>query len=237
MRSPAFRELFDAHAPFVLDRQLLFEKRVAGQAWRADVEAGTLEVGSLVARAEVLATYSNASGTFLWSWARAAELGTGWPARATAAAGRVRALGSDVPELSEGMLAMSAEDADDVVLVALGLLGRDGYAAGRPLSFRGDHEHGSVYLVLDAPDLVEPVDCAARRVVALFPQLLAMGVPIEKPRAAFVAYCRAHGMRIVESHDTVRSEDATGSSVTARFDATGQLGAIDAQIAEPGKPG
>jgi hypothetical protein len=71
MPSDAFRALFDRHAAYVLERQLLFEKEVAGQPWEADVEEGLLVVGARRARVEVLATYSSQSQTLLWSWGRA----------------------------------------------------------------------------------------------------------------------------------------------------------------------
>jgi len=230
MTSDAFQALFDCHAPYVLERQLLFEKEVLGQPWEADVEAGTLVLGERRVRMEVLATYSSASGTLLWSWARADKLGQGWPERATVAARLVRARGEGVPELADGMPTLSPEDSDDVMLVALGLLGVEGVAGGRPLYYRGDHDHGSFYLLVDAPELVPPVEQPALRVVSLFPQLVAMGVPLRSPRAAFAAYCRAHGMEITESHDTVRAVDASASSVTAKFDAEGRLEAMDSDL-------
>jgi hypothetical protein len=230
MPSEPFRQLFDRLAPFVLERQLMFEKDNAGQPWEADVEAGTLVVGKRRMSIEVLGTYSSQSGTLLWSWARAARFGEGWPSSATRAASRVRELGRGVPELEEGMPALAPEDADDAVLVALGLLGGIGLAGGVPLSYRGDHDHGSVYLYVDAPELVTHVDMPALRVTSLFPQLIAMGVPLTDPRAAFAAYCGAHAMKVTKSGDTLRALDATGSSVTARFDATGRLEGIDSDL-------
>lgn len=229
MTSEAFQALFDSHAPFVLERQLLFEKEVLGQPWEADVEAGVLVIGARRMRMEVLATYSSASGTLLWSWARGEKLGEGWPERATVAARRVRERAAGVPELAEGMPVLAAEEADDVMLVALGLLGQEG-TGGRPLYYRGDHDHGSFYLLVDAPELVAGVDLPALRVVSLFPQLVAMGVPLRDPRTAFVAYCRAHGMVVTDGSDTVRAVDPTGSSVTAKFDGQGRLEAIDSDL-------
>ncbi len=230
MPSEPFRDLFDRLAPFVLERQLMFEKDNAGQPWDADIEAGTLAVGKRRMTIEVLATYSSASGTLLWSWARAARLGQGWPSNATRAASRVRELGRGVPELEDGMPALAPEDADDAVLVALGLLGGIGLAGGVPLSYRGDHDHGSVYLYVDAPELVAAVDMPALRVVSLFPQLIAMGVPLSDPRASFAAYCHAHAMKVSDAAGTVRAVDRTGSSVTARFDAEGRLEGIDSDL-------
>ena len=230
MTSDAFCGLFDRLAPFVLERQLIFEKENAGQPWQADVEAGTLVIAGRTMRIEVLATYSSQSGTLLWSWARAARFGEGWPSSATRAASRVRELGRGVPELEGGMPALTPEDADDVILVALGLLGGIGLAGGVPLSYRGDHDHGSVYLYVDAPELVSAVDMPALRVVSLFPQLIAMGVPLSSPREAFVAYCVAHEMKITDADRTVRAIDRTGSSVTARFDELGRLEAIDSDL-------
>ncbi|MBN8613957.1 MAG: hypothetical protein J0L92_25395 [Deltaproteobacteria bacterium] len=230
MTSDAFRGLFDRLAPFVLERQLIFEKENAGQPWQADVEAGTLVIAERTMRIEVLATYSSQSGTLLWSWARAARFGEGWPSSATRSASRVRELGRGVPELEEGMPVLSPEDADDVILVALGLLGGIGVAGGVPLSYRGDHDHGSVYLYVDAPELVSAVDMPALRVVSLFPQLIAMGVPLSSPREAFVAYCVAHAMKVTDAERTVRASDRTGSSVTARFDEHGRLEAIDSDL-------
>jgi hypothetical protein len=230
MTSPPLAALFDRLAPYVLERQLLFEKEVMGQPWEADVEAGRLVVGGQSLRIEVLATYSSQTGTLLWSWARGERFGEGWPASATVSASRLRELGAGVPELEDGMLALAPEEADDLVLVALGLLGEAGVASGVPLSYRGDHAHGSVYLLVDAPERVEPVDMPALRVVSLFPQLVGMGVPLSSPRAAFVAYCARHGMQLTEGHDTVRAVDATGSSVTARFDVDGRLEGIDADL-------
>ena len=235
MPSDAFRTLFDRHAAHVHERQLLFEKECAGKPWEADVEAGVLVVGAHRVRIEVLATYSSKSGTLLWSWARATELGQGWPEPATRAASRVRALGAGVPELETGMTAMPPEDADDTMLVALGLLGEAGIARGVPLSYRGDHDHGSVYLFVDAPELVPAVDRPALRVVSLFPQLVAMGVPLADARGAFESYARAHRMEVTRSpsgggEETVRAVDRTGGAVTARFDAEGRLVAIDANL-------
>jgi hypothetical protein len=235
MPSDAFRTLFDRHAAYVLERQLLFEKVSASKPWEADVEAGVLHVGEHRMRTEVLATFSSRSGTLLWSWARGAELGQGWPEPATRAASHVRALGAGVPELETGMSAMPPEDADDTILVALGLLGEAGVAKGVPLSYRGDHDHGSVYLLVDAPELVPAVDRPALRVVSLFPQLVAMGVPLADPRAAFMSYARAHRMEVTRSpsgagEETVRALAATGGSVTARFDVEGRLVAIDSEL-------
>jgi len=230
MTSDAFRELFDRLAPFVLERQLIFEKENAGHPWEADVEAGTLVIAGRTMRIEVLATYSSQSGTLLWSWARAARFGEGWPSSATRAASRVRELGRGVPELEDGMPTLTPEDADDVILVALGLLGGIGAAGGVPLSYRGDHDHGSVYLYVDAPELVSAVDMPALRVVSLFPQMIAMGVPLSRPRDAFAASCLTHQMKVSDADRTVRAVDRTGSSVTARFDELGRLEGIDSDL-------
>ncbi|MBX7196729.1 MAG: hypothetical protein K1X94_32045 [Sandaracinaceae bacterium] len=230
MATRAFQGLFDRFAPLVLERQLRFEKENAGRPWEADVEAGTLVLGDHRLRIEVLATYSSSSGTLLWSWARAERYGQGWPAHATLAASRVRALGAGVPELEDGMPTLSPEDADDVMIVALGLLGEVGLAGGQPLLYRGDHEHGSVYLYVDAPDRVEPVELPALRISSFFPQLLAMGVPLTDVRAAFVAYCAAHGMEVVDGEAAVTATDRSGSSLTARFDEHGRLTDLDASL-------
>lgn len=240
MPSDAFRALFDRHAAYVLERQLLFEKEVAGQPWEADVEEGLLVVGARRARVEVLATYSSQSQTLLWSWARAAELGQGWPEPATRAASRLRDLGAGVAELESGMISMPSEEADDAILVALGVLGQAGLAGGVPLSYRGDHDHGSVYLYVDAPELVARVECPALRMSSLFPQLLAMGVPLSDPRAAFTSYARAHRMDVTrgpsgEGEETVRARDATGSAVAARFDAAGRLLALTSDLTAEAK--
>jgi hypothetical protein len=82
---------------------------------------------------------------------------------------------------------------------------------------------------------VPAVDRPALRVVSLFPQLVAMGVPLADPRAAFTSYARAHHMAITRSpsgdaEETVRALDGTGGAVTARFDAEGRLVAIDANL-------
>jgi len=230
MPSPAFQSLFDRHAPYVLERQLLFEKEVMGQPWEASVDEGVLAIGKRRVRMQVLATYSTQSGTLLWSWARADKLGEGWPAHAIVAAERLRALGTGVPELEDGMPTLAPEEADDVILVALGLLGKDGFAEGVPLYYRGDHEHGSFYLLVDAPELVEAVDMPALRVSSLFPQLVAMGVPLGSPRESFVAYCETHGMEVTREGEVVRAVDGTGSSVTARFDDAGRMESIEADL-------
>jgi hypothetical protein len=86
-----------------------------------------------------------------------------------------------------------------------------------------------------SPELVPAVDRPALRVVSLFPQLVAMGVPLADPRSAFESYAHAHHMEVTRSpsgdgEQTVRALDTTGGSVTARFDAEGRLVAIDADL-------
>ena len=230
--SDAFNELFDTHAAFAMESQMAFEEMAAGQPWEADVEAGTLTVGPLSSRTQVLASYSQVSGTLLWAWARERELGEGWPEQTTPASKHIASLGKDAPELSSGMAKLTPEEADDAVLIGVALLHAAGpKAAGvdAPAFYRGDHAQGSIYLLVDSAKLRFAPKHVANKVLETFPKLVAMGMPFTSVQRAFESYVSMHGMTLEGNARSVVAKHASGT-VTALFDESGRLEKISGEL-------
>jgi len=221
----ALNELFDKYAAYAMDSQQEMERIAQGQPWEVDIDAGTLTVGGFTARTQVLASYSQVSGTLLWAWARERELGEGWPEQSTVASKHIASLGEDAPELSEGLTKLTAEEADDAVLVGVALLhaaGRNAVGVDAPAFYRGDHAQGSIYLLVDSAKLrPTPKDISAH-VTARFPQYLAIGMPFTSAQRAFEHYAVAHKMTVDVDGATVIAKHASGT-VTAAFDEAGRL--------------
>lgn len=230
--SDAFNELFDTYAAFAMESQMAFEEMAAGQAWEVDVETGTLTVGPFTSRTQVLASYSQVSGTLLWAWARERELGEGWPTHTTLASKHIASLGEDAQEFSAGIAKLSPEEADDAVLIGVALLhaaGRNAVEVDAPAFYRGDHAQGSIYLLVDSAKVRVAPKNVAKKVLETFPKLVAMGMPFTSVQRAFASYAQMHGMTLEEGAQKVVATHASGS-VTAHFDEAGGITTLDATL-------
>jgi hypothetical protein len=228
----AFNALFDTYAAFAMESQMAFEEMAAGQAWEVDVEEGTLTVGPFTSRTQVLASYSQVSGTLLWAWARERELGEGWPEQTTLASKHIASLGEEAPELSEGIAKLTAEEADDAVLIGVALLhaaGRKAVEVDAPAFYRGDHAQGSIYLLVDSGKVRFAPKHVAMKVLETFPKLVAMGMPFTSVQRAFESYASMHGMKLEADAQTVTAKHASGT-LTARFDEAGRLEKLDGEL-------
>lgn len=226
--SDAFNELFDRHAAFAMDSQQEMERIAVGQPWDADIDGGSLTVGSFTTRIQVLASYSKVSSTLLWAWARERELGEGWPVHMTPASKHIATLGHAAPELSAGIAKLGEDEADDAVLVGVALLhaaGRDAVGVDAPAFYRGDHAQGSIYLLVDSAKLrpKRDADLAAYVMDRFVTYTKKMGMPFTSAQRAFEHYAAAHKMKVEVTGTTVNATDSAGGIVTAEFDASGKL--------------
>lgn len=230
--SDAFNELFDKYAAFAMESQMAFEEMAAGQAWEVDVEAGMLTIGAFESRTQVLASYSQVSGTLLWAWARERELGEGWPEHTTVASKHIASLGEDVPEFKAGIAKLTAEEADDAVLVGVALLhaaGRNAVEVDAPAFYRGDHAQGSIYLLVDSGKVRFAPKHVAMKVLETFPKLVAMGMPFTSVQRALESYASMHGMTLEVDGQTVIAKHASGT-LTGRFDGAGRLEKLSGEL-------
>lgn len=228
----AFNELFDRHAAYAMDGQQEMERIAVGQPWDADIDGGSLTVGNFTTRIQVLASYSKVSGTLLWAWARARELGEGWPEHATLASKHIATLGKDAPELSAGIAKLSEEEADDAVLIGVALLdvaGRNAVGVDAPAFYRGDHAQGSIYLLVDSAKLRVKPEHIALHVMNRFAEYIQIGMPFTSAQRAFEHYARAHKMTVEVNETTVLASEPRGI-VTAKFDASGRLANINGEL-------
>lgn len=231
--SEAFNELFDRHAAFAMDSQQEMERIAVDQPWHADIDGGSLTVGNFTTRIQVLASYSKVSSTLLWAWARARELGEGWPEKMTLASKHIATLGHAAPELSAGIAKLSEEEADDAVLVGVALLdvaGRNAVGVDAPAFYRGDHAQGSIYLLVDSAKL-RPIrdENLASYVMERFVTYVKMGMPFTSAQRAFEHYARAHQLAVEVKGTTVVATDNDEGVLTAEFDATGRLTGISCE--------
>ena len=231
--SEAFNELFDRHAAYAMDGQQEMERISVDQPWDADIDGGSLTVGNFTTRIQVLASYSQVSGTLLWAWARRRELGEGWPEHTTLASKHIATLGKDAPEFSAGIAKLSEDEADDAVLIGVALLdaaGRTAVGVDAPAFYRGDHAQGSIYLLIDSAKL-RPIreENLASYVMDRFVTYVKMGMPFTSAQRAFEHYARAHKLRVEATGTTVLATDDDEGVVTAEFDTTGKLTGISCE--------
>jgi hypothetical protein len=206
------RVLFEEHGLSAFERQLRFADLAGDRDWALDQETGQLRLGDdLVFAAQILGTTSAGSGTWLWSWAnpsidegltrRARELQGIGQQRGTAA---FTAPELDLDDIGEGHL---------LALVASGALDADGY-------FRGAHDDGEVYVLVDAPQTRTASEPAEPQAIATVLQAQ-LGLPVPISREAVSAYLRARGLpiRVSGGQVVIESESAT----SFRFDRHGRL--------------
>ena len=206
------RALFEEHGLSAFERQLQFADLAGDRDWALDQETGQLRLGDdLVFAAQILGTTSAGSGTWLWSWAnpsideglkrRASELQGMGQERGIAA---FTAAELDLGDIGDGHL---------LALVASGVLAADAY-------FRGTHDGGEVYVLVDAPQIRTASEPAEPRAIATILQAQ-LGLPFPISREAVSAYLRALGLPIRVSGGQVVTESERAA--TFRFDRHGRL--------------
>ncbi len=228
---PKLRNLLNQHIVASYHKQQYLQDAVGERQWSFDLPSGTIFFGEFLSfSTQVLGTESDASKTWLWSWANNAS---GIPAAHLKAAAKLRAIGADngVDELTSPELATKNVSAQDLAMIAAGLFGAGAYYRA-PYSGESAGGGGAVWLILMDPDgrLARRQQVDAAKAVSVFTQAL-MGLPITDHLTAFKGYMQWLEWPYEKPGTSVVATDPSGAQITAQFDAHHRLQSVQAATA------
>ncbi|MBA2480618.1 MAG: hypothetical protein H0V44_08145 [Planctomycetes bacterium] len=218
--NPKLRHLLNQHVVASYHKQLRLQDLVGDREWRFDLPTASLAFGDdLSFSTQVLGTESEATRSWLWSWANE---DSGIPPHALKAAAKLRGIGEShgIDELVTPGLSTKAVSCYDLAMVATGLFGAGAY-------YRGPYDGGAVWLMLTDARLAVPQAVDAAKVVSLFTQAV-MDLPITDHALAFKGYLQWLHWRFANHDSSVVATDPAGHAVTAEFDARHRLVALRA---------
>jgi hypothetical protein len=218
------RDLLQQHGALSLEKQDALSDFLGEHSWWLDLQVGTIDFGSgRVFPVQVIGTESKESGTWLWSWAN--QPGR-IPYALQTAALRLRDFGqaNDVAEFTAPELEAGAYDTHVIGATACGVADADAY-------YLAKYEHGAALLLLQSPALAALLEPSALHMMTIFSSTISAW-ELEDHRRSFVAYARAKGCTIRESHGCVEITDPTGTPLAADFDDHNRLVAMRYGISE-----
>lgn len=218
-----FQELFEQHAGIALDKQLAaltevedfglsYNTRAGVISFEKETPSGTLTRSS---RFQILGTESEYAGTWLWSWANEES---NLPPQLLQVANQLREYGerAGIPELSEPESELDAVSGHLLSMIASGL-------TRAPMYYRCPYEGGAMFVLLQEPSFLKPVENPIRRVAEVFPQLIS-DFDIENHRHALESYLQAYQMRMTSTGRTLTASHARDEGkLTAQFDTLNRL--------------
>ena len=241
MRS--LHDLYTQHAALSLEKQLALGEVIGDRNFSFDADAGVMRFGQdLAFPMQVLGSVSRQSGTWLWAWASAQPQ----PPALLQAAHQLKALGQrdDIDELMDeefdivpppapvqSLLHLHQQltglgdyegplDGHYMAMLAAGICQADAY-------YGADYGRGIAYVLLPrVPEAVAHHSDEPARMAAVFSQLLQLPYPVNH-RAAFAAYIQQKGYTAEQNGFQVRGTK-TGHNLTATFDGTDRLSALEA---------
>lgn len=201
------------------EKQLLLADLVGESTWELDMVARTLGFGSGQSwMAEIVGTESEASKTFLWSWANSAS---GIPAHMLTHAEQIRALGEKhgIPEFSEPQFAV--RDGLDGMLLAYGISGNSRSVGAL---YRGPYDGGAaLLLIVDPrfPRLEAPTTARVMRVITE-----GLGMAGLRHRATVEHYLDARGYVLTPTEAGFAADHENGSGLVLGFDDEDRLSSL-----------
>ena len=228
MSTAGFKSLFVQHAMSAYARQLALADATEGAgAWDLDLQTGKLTFKNGPSyRIELLGSYGEAAGTWLWVWAnRNMDL----PAGVTEAAHSLKEMGrlKSVPEFHEKETHDTETFCHRLAMVAVGESGAGAY-------YRAPYEGGAAYLLIrdDVPNVPE------HHHLARIQRVIAESIStFEMPhRAAIEAFFTAEKLPVVETEPSEILATAEDGDLRIRFDDQGRLTEMKSLLRASTKP-
>lgn len=213
--TPAFKQLLNRYAMPGFEHQIaLSEVLDEADNWKLAPKAGTVTFGSgRTYPLQFLGSRSNATNTWLWSWANKGE---GIPATALEAAKRARQVGKkrSIGELEVDTLDLDHFDFDahTLALVATAV-------AGLPAYFRFPYEGGTLFAAFGADSIkLPPPDL--KRIARVIQEVV--GRFDLDARTAISAYAIERGAQVQADKTTLIAGWPDGRRLAVDFDAAGK---------------
>lgn len=215
--------LLRRHGLTALDRQVHLQDLVGEESWQLDQDAGTISFGPLVCAAQILGTQSDTDRTWLWAWANPSV-----PDAVRRDAERIRDHGQrhGVSHFTDAQAPLDPSMPPEMLaLIATELTGADGY-------YRGPYEGGAVFVLLRLPAGAAKAERGdvrrTLRTLGLGTMVLSVGLD----RESVEAYLASTGLTASGEADELVAEDASGRSVSVRFDRAGRVRDIRTTLGE-----
>lgn len=213
------QEIFTKYVGTSFARQMALADSMAEDTWEADLEAGTLNLGSHQYSAQILGSHAIAQNTWLWAWGNEQA---GFPKNSLEVAHRIRDFGitNRIPELEERIINMENIDPHMLAMACTGIEPNTCY-------YPGAYDGGTAFLVITNPtqEILAPVK--PERVSTVIMHVIST---FEVNHRNFLDnFLTQQGFEIIENHGkTVGKRD--DGSVTVRFNASGLIEEVTGDI-------
>ena len=213
-----FTSYLEKYALIALEKQAKLDMLVGEHFAELDLDSGILRLDKeLAIPFQVLGTESDNTLTWLWAWSDAQEE---LPEHLLSSSLQLRAWGIEkgLQEFTSPEVDLNKADGHMISMIASGILPASCY-------YRDQYEGGAAFLLLssDVIDKQSPLDTES-----LIRQLSDLVTRYELDhRAVLLSYLHLKGLTIHEQGSTISSELASGESLSAEFDESGRLVAMN----------
>ena len=220
-----FQELFESYVLASADHQEHAQEVLGGKPFSADLAAGTVEIGDVRARAELIGTEAEDQGSWLWGWANRSGFGD----HVLRAARHAREVGErdGIGELTTAELPLDGSIGYRCTVVACGLAG--GFVYYPAQAAPGT----TALLLLDAPELELP-PVRFERTMTVLNAVVSSGLVTDWPHA-LRSYGELRRLRVPTANRRyVRLEAEDGSNADIWLDDQGRIENVEATIRSRG---
>ncbi len=204
-----------------LRRQLHLADLIGERSWHFDT--GQLSFGNdLHWQAEILGTESDATNTWLWSWA---NTGSNLPAALIESSLQMKQLGEqeNIREFIEPQLPLTDEINGHVLsMIASGVCDANAY-------YRAPYEGGAAFLLIKDPEFPRCKEHPLARIATVFPQAIA-AFSINDHKLALTSYLEQCGIAYESSDQAVVVKEGIDPVLTALFDDNKRLVKLEAAL-------
>lgn len=211
----------------LVDKQLYCTHLVRGNAWHFDLRAGAISFAKQYRwQTQVLATESEASGTWLWAWA---NTDSNIPTHLLVASLALKAYGDQngIPELTTPHLSLDQVDGSTLALFASGICDANAYY-GCP------YEGGALFVLIMDENFPKCTDPPLQRIATVFPQAIA-SLEIPDHKLALTGYLEHYGLSHEQDGEKIVVKENGEVVLAATFDEQNRLTKLEAKLegAEP----
>lgn len=205
-----------------LGNQIALFDLTENQRWYTDLDTGTLCFGDQYHwQIQLLGTESEASGTWLWSWANAVN---DIPAPLLVASFAVKAYGEQngIPELTTPQLPLDQIDGHTLALLASGICEANAY-------YRCPYEGGALFVLIMDETFPKCTDPPLQRIATVFPQAIA-SLEIPDHQLALRGYLDSYGLAHEVAGNQIVVKENGEPVLTATFDEQNRLTNLEVRL-------
>ena len=211
-------DLLCEHGVLSFEKQLVLNDLLEDDCdWGADLDAGTITLGSKTWQCQLLGSESEADESWLWGWANQ----SGYSPAILQAAEQLRRLGErqQVPELTERKTPAEKAGGHVMSLIAAGVCGGNAY-------YRGPYDGGAAFLLIRDPAYPPMPAPAAQSTADAFTALVG-SIEVPDHRKALLAYARQRQLAASETGTAVWLRFPDGGELAAEFDTGNRLTSLE----------